>query len=154
MLADEKRGTRENGRDSQARLALDVLHLAFEVQGQLSSLLALEGRDHRLSPSEAVTLLRLAQGPSPVSGVARAAGIRPNGASVLVDRLHSRRLVQRQRDRRDNRVVTVQLTPTGQNIASELTRRVGERLRETFGSLTKAESEQLAKLLRRVGDID
>lgn len=131
---------------------LDVLLLTFRLQGHLSSLVATEGRDYGLNPAEAVSLINLMRGASPVSGVAAAAGIRPNGASVLVERLRSRNLVQRERSRRDNRVVTVELTEAGTQIATKLIERVHDRLRFALAPLLPVERENLVALLSRLTD--
>jgi DNA-binding MarR family transcriptional regulator len=130
--------------------ALDILLLSFRLQGQLSSVLSVLSREFGLGPAEAVSLIWLGRGPVPISGVAKAAGIRPNGASVLVDRLKERKLVRRQRSKRDNRVVTVELTETGKEVADALTERVGDQLRFVFSPLPPNERENLVLLLGRL----
>jgi DNA-binding MarR family transcriptional regulator len=120
------------------------------VQGQLASLVASESRAFNLTPTEALALITLARDSSPVSGIARAVGIRPNGASVLVDRLRERRLVRRQRSRRDNRVVTVDLTDAGRELATTLTAKAADQLRFALSGFTPGEREQLATMLRQL----
>jgi DNA-binding MarR family transcriptional regulator len=136
--------------DTLASTPLDVLLLIFRVQGQLASLVASESRAFNLTPTEALALITLARDSSPVSGIARAVGIRPNGASVLVDRLRERRLVRRQRSRRDNRVVTVDLTDAGRELATTLTAKAADQLRFALSGFTPGEREQLATMLRQL----
>jgi DNA-binding MarR family transcriptional regulator len=129
------------------------MQLSFELQGLLAGVISAESREFSVGPTEAVALMWLRRGSSPISGVARAVGIRPNGASVLVERLRTRRLVKRQRSRRDNRVVTVELTETGHDIARALETRVSDRVQITLLPLSHTEQEELAHRLGRLLDI-
>jgi DNA-binding MarR family transcriptional regulator len=135
---------------AQGSVPLDVLLLIFQVQGRLSSLIATESRVFNLTPTEALALITLGRDSSPVSGIARAVGIRPNGASVLVDRLRERRLVRRQRSRRDNRVVTVDLTDTGRELAETLTSKAADQLRFALSNFAPDDRDQLASMLKRL----
>jgi DNA-binding MarR family transcriptional regulator len=129
---------------------LDTLLLTFQAQGRLSNLLAAESRAFNLTPSEALALITLARDSSPVSGIARAVGIRPNGASVLVDRLKERKLVRRQRSRRDNRVVTVDLTDAGREIADALAKKATDQMEFALTALSSDERERFVGMLRQV----
>ena len=129
---------------------VNTLLLTFQAQGRLSNLLAAESRAFDLTPSEALALITLARDSSPVSGIARAVGIRPNGASVLVDRLKERKLVRRTRSRRDNRVVTVDLTDAGREIAEALTKKAATQMAFALTGLNDAQREQLVGMLRQV----
>jgi DNA-binding MarR family transcriptional regulator len=104
--------------------SMDALLLAFQLQGRLVGLLSAQGCAFELTATEALALVVVGREPTPVSHIARAVGIRPNGASVLVDRLKERRLVRRQRSRRDNRVVRVDVTDAGR--ATVLANRVAD----------------------------
>ena len=130
--------------------ALDVLRRVFEVQGVLSAVIGVESRPFGLTASEAVALTALARESLPVSGIARTVGIRPNGASVLVDRLRERRLVRRQRSRRDNRVVTVELTDEGRQLIAALGDKIGPRLQSMLSALQPDELSELASSLAKL----
>lgn len=134
------------------QLATEFLLLMFHLQGRLSNLLSAESREYDIGPSEAIALVALLDTPTPISGVARAAGIRPNGASVLVDRLLARQLVRRQRSRRDNRVVTVELTDAGRELAVTITNRITDQVRFALGGFSTAERDQFVSLLRRLAN--
>ena len=129
---------------------LDVLLRVFEAQGVLASLVGLESRTFSLTPSEALALIALTRNSLPVSGIARAVGIRPNGASVLVDRLRERRLVRRQRSRRDSRVVTVDLSDEGRELAMALIEKVNARLSRALAPLTQGDVTQLVSSLAKL----
>jgi DNA-binding MarR family transcriptional regulator len=146
--------TRSDTRSPAVPLAsdspLDILLLIFQVQGTLSSLVGMESREFGLTPTEALALITLDRDSSPVSGIARAVGIRPNGASVLVDRLRDRQLVRRQRSRRDNRVVTVDLTDAGREVAAALASKAAGQLRFALMALTAVEQDQLVTMLGKM----
>ena len=130
--------------------AMDLLLQVFEVQGELTSLVGAESRMLGLAPSEALTLIALSRDALPVSGIARAVGIRPNGASVLVDRLRRRRLVRRQRSHRDNRAVTVDLSDEGRELASILIDKVNAHLDCAIAALAPADVKQIVAALGNV----
>ncbi len=136
--------------DASPGRVLDVVRLTFQLQGNISALLASHAREQDLGSSEVIALIALLDGPTPISGVARAAGIRPNGASVLVDRLRTRKLVKRQRSRKDNRVVTVELTDTGRALATSLRSRLGDQLHFLLAPLGVDERDSLVTLMQRV----
>ena len=130
--------------------AIDVLLSIFEAQGRIASLVGVESRTFGLTPSEALALIALTRAVLPVSGIARAVGIRPNGASVLVDRLRERRLVRRQRSRRDNRVVTVELSDEGRDLTAALIEKVNAKLGAALAALSPGEVAQLVSSLARI----
>ncbi|HLB22851.1 MAG TPA: MarR family transcriptional regulator [Dehalococcoidia bacterium] len=135
---------------AEERAPVDLALLLFQAQGEFATLLAGDAKAEDLGPSEVAALLALARGPTPVSGVARIVGIRPNGASVLVDRLHARGLVARERSRSDNRVVRVALTADGEETARRLEAHAEARIESRLSGLTPAEREQLPILLARI----
>ncbi|MBI5284215.1 MAG: winged helix-turn-helix transcriptional regulator, partial [Chloroflexi bacterium] len=114
------------------------------------SLVGAESRTLGLTPSEALALVALSRDSLPVSGIARAVGIRPNGASVLVDRLRERRLVRRQRSRRDNRVVTVDLSDEGRELTAALIKKVDAQLERVLAAFAPADVTQLVAALGKL----
>ena len=129
---------------------LELALLSSRVQGRVAAILEVAGRDLDLTATESIALLWLSRGSSPVSGVAKAVGLRPNGASVLVERLRARRLVRRQRSRRDQRVVTISLTDAGRSQASTLSERLRGRLKFLVSPLSPTEREWLVSMLQRL----
>jgi DNA-binding MarR family transcriptional regulator len=95
------------------------------------------------------SLLRLAQGPLSLSGLAEAVGVDAPYATLIVDSLEERGLVERQPDPGDRRRKLVTLTVTGQ----EAVGRVLSIQREPppgFDGLTPAELDTLEDLIHRV----
>ena len=68
------------------------------------------------------TLALLRQSPQRVSDIAARLGIRLSAATSFVDRLETKRLVERVHDATDRRVVKCQLTPLGRKEADSLWR--------------------------------
>jgi DNA-binding MarR family transcriptional regulator len=130
----------------QVRVAL----LLCEAQGEVAAGMASEGREYALGASEVAAMLALREGTAPISRLARTVGIRPNGASVLVERLHARGLVTRTRSTADNRVVRVDLTIEGHDLAGQLASRVSRRTSEVLAALDASERDQLPILLTRI----
>jgi DNA-binding MarR family transcriptional regulator len=129
---------------------MEVLLLAFQIHGRFAALLAPECRPLGVTPNEAMALMALAREPLPVSGIGRIVGIRPNGASVLVDRLDGRGLVQRTRSRRDNRVVLVALTEAGEALSAILVEKASDQLRAGLAPASEAEQTMLVEILQRL----
>jgi DNA-binding MarR family transcriptional regulator len=144
--ADDEQG---DASTASAR-GMDVLLLAFQIHGRLIALLAPECRPLGVTPNEALALIALAREPLPVSGIGRVVGIRPNGASVLVDRLDARGLVRRTRSPRDNRVVSVALTEAGVALAATLVEKASDQLRSGLASASAAEQQVLIEILQRL----
>jgi DNA-binding MarR family transcriptional regulator len=98
------------------------------------------------------SLLRLSQGPLSLSGLAEAVGVDAPYATLIVDGLEQRGLVERQPDPGDRRRKLVTLTAAGQ----EAVGRVLSIQREPppgFDGLTLAELDTLETLIRRVAAV-
>lgn len=130
--------------------SLAFLLLSFQAQRQAIDTLEAHGRDLNLAAREIIALLWLSLGASPVSGVARAVGLHPNGTSVLIERLRARRLVKRERSRGDRRLAIVSLTATGRSLVAALSAKLEQDSRLLFGSLSASDRAQLISLLQRL----
>jgi DNA-binding MarR family transcriptional regulator len=94
-------------------------------------------------------LLWLAEGPLSLSGLAEAVGVDAPYATLIVDTLEERGLVERRADPADRRRKLVSLTPQGK----EAVARVIKIQREPppgFGALSTAELDTLEELVRRL----
>ena len=130
--------------------SLAFLLLSFQVQRQAVDTLEAHGRDLNLAAREIVALLWLSLGASPVSGVAKAVGLHPNGTSVLIERLRARRLVKRERSRGDRRLAIVSLTNNGHSLAAAMGAKLEQDSRLLLAPLSAAERAQLISLLQRL----
>jgi len=95
------------------------------------------------------SLMWLAEGPMSLSGLAEAVGVDAPYATLIVDSLEERGLVERQPDPADRRRKLVTLTQAG-NEAIEKLLRIEREPPPGFARLTTAELETLEGLLRRI----
>jgi DNA-binding MarR family transcriptional regulator len=130
--------------------SLAFLLLSFQVQRQAVDTLEAHGRDLDLGATEIIALLWLSLGASPVSGVAKAVGLHPNGTSVLIERMRARRLVKRERSRDDRRLAIVSLTTTGHSLAATLSAKLEQDTGLLLAPLSASERAQLISFLQRL----
>ena len=129
---------------------LAFLLLSFQVQRQAVDTLEAHGRDLNLAATEIIALLWLSLGTSPISGVAKAVGLHPNGTSVLIERLRARRLVKRERNQDDRRLAIVSLTATGKSLTAALSAKLEQDTGLLLAPLSASERAQLISLLQRL----
>ncbi len=95
------------------------------------------------------SLLWLAQGPLSLSGLAEAIGVDAPYATLIVDSLELRGLVERQPDPGDRRRKLVTLTAAGQEAVGRVLA-IRQQTPPGFDVLTPAELDTLEGLMRRV----
>jgi DNA-binding MarR family transcriptional regulator len=95
------------------------------------------------------SLMWLAEGPMSLSGLAEAVGVDAPYATLIVDSLEERGLVERQPDPADRRRKLVTLTAAGTKAIEKLVR-IEREPPPGFARLSSAELETLEGLLRRV----
>jgi DNA-binding MarR family transcriptional regulator len=131
-------------------LLFGIIFPLFAIRGHLVELIEQASRDLDIAPTEAVALLHLANQEMTVSEISRATGLQRSGGSVLVDRLHARRLIKRTPDGRDRRVVRVSLTPSGRNIASVLLERLSSQAPNLLRGFGAADRKRVVSGLQRL----
>jgi DNA-binding MarR family transcriptional regulator len=94
-------------------------------------------------------LLWLAEGPLSLSGIAETVGVDAPYATLIVDTLEARGLVQRHTDPADRRRKLVSLTPAGREAVSRVAR-IQRQPPPGFGNLSPAELDTLEELLGRL----
>lgn len=70
----------------------------------------------KLSMSQALTLLLLGQDTMTTSAISRDIGLTSAAMTGIIDKLEEHRLVVRQRNKFDRRVVTIELAPKGRDV--------------------------------------
>lgn len=70
----------------------------------------------KLSVSQILTLLLLEQDDMTTSAISRDIGLSSAAMTGIIDKLEARRLVVRQRNKYDRRVITIELTPKGHDV--------------------------------------
>lgn len=71
--------------------------------------------------------------------------------TMVIDNLERRGLVERRRDQKDRRFVSVHLTPAGRSLISEVFPRHVESILSALGTLSAKEQESLGLLCRKIG---
>lgn len=94
-------------------------------------------------------LLWLAEGPLSLSGIAEAVGVDAPYATLIVDTLEERCLVERRPDPADRRRKLVSLTPEGKEAVARVIR-IQRQPPPGFAILTAAELDMLEELMHRV----
>jgi DNA-binding MarR family transcriptional regulator len=80
----------------------------------------LNARTHGLSLSQAITILLLKEEPMTTSHINRKIGLTSAAMTGILNKLEARRLVFRQHNQVDRRVITVELTNSGREVALDI----------------------------------
>ncbi|MFZ5824354.1 MAG: MarR family winged helix-turn-helix transcriptional regulator [Bacillota bacterium] len=105
-----------------------------------------------LSGSQRIVLRALANnGPYQVSEVANQLGVTLSAATGLVDRLVKAKLVTRERDQEDRRVVWVKITPEGEQAVQAAESRRRAAFKDMVQNLPEEELARLCDILERLG---
>jgi DNA-binding MarR family transcriptional regulator len=94
-------------------------------------------------------LLWLAEGPLSLGGIAEAVGVDAPYATLIVDALEERGLVERRADLADRRRKLVTLTPQGKEAVARVIA-IQRQPPPGFGNLSPAELDTLEELVRRL----
>ena len=106
---------------------------------------------HDLTHAQWVPLYKLAHGEcATMAELARALQFDPASMTRALDRLEAKGLVQRVRSQSDRRVVNLELTPAGHQVASEVPAVLADVLNAHLVGFTEPEWRQLVSLLQRV----
>jgi len=71
--------------------------------------------------------------------------------TLVLDNLEKRSLIQRVRDQEDRRMITIHLTPAGQELIERVFPRMAEAIQAEFAVLSAEEQRQLGDLCRTLG---
>lgn len=132
--------------DACARLVLDVVpaimrDIAAGVRQEL-------GDGRWLTMGQYRVLYLIQDGVGSVSELARCQSVSQPTISRQVDGLVTKRLVTRQPDPADRRVIHLELTEQGSALLEKIGARVSRRVSETLTTLTLPEKERVAEALR------
>lgn len=133
-------------------LPADLAMALFRVSQAVTLMVRDAAGDAGLSPAQANALIflrRVRPGARNITGVAQRLGTTLATASEVVDTLAAKGLVEKARSAADGRVVTLALTPAGQERAGRLEEML-EPLRQILAALDPAEQQVLQRLLARV----
>jgi MarR family transcriptional regulator, 2-MHQ and catechol-resistance regulon repressor len=105
-----------------------------------------------LGPSDfAVLEVLLHKGPQPVNVIGKKVLLTSGSITAAVDRLESRKLLQRRADSKDRRSRIVQLTKAGRDLIERAFQKHAVDMEDTMAVLRPAERIELIRLLKKVG---
>jgi DNA-binding MarR family transcriptional regulator len=119
------------------------------VEGQPTKQRLRDALDLGRGSGRVKSLIWLAEGPLSLSGLAEAVGVDAPYATLIVDNLEERGLVERQSDPADRRRKLVTLTPAGRDAVAEVLR-IQLEPPPGFCRLSAAELDLLEKLVWRI----
>jgi DNA-binding MarR family transcriptional regulator len=119
------------------------------VEGQPTKQRLRDALDLGRGSGRVKSLIWLTEGPLSLSGLAAAIGVDAPYATLIVDSLEERGLVERQPDPADRRRKLVTLTPAGRVAVAEVLR-IQLEPPPGFASLSAAELDMLEKLVWRI----
>ena len=96
--------------------------------------------------------LAAAMNPAPFSDIARALSMDKGQLSRIVKALTERGLMRSAPDRRDQRALSLWVTPAGRDLYRRMVASAKRRNEKTMACLTASEQEELLRLLAKVAD--
>jgi DNA-binding MarR family transcriptional regulator len=114
-----------------------------------------EALDEELAPlditaAQYVILVNLAHGVDSASGLCKGVSYDPGAMTRMIDRLERKGLVRRVRSPEDRRVVNLALTEEGKAVYPKLVASAAAVTNRRLRGFTKAEAQQLERLLQRM----
>ena len=138
--------------DPQTVLALDTFIKFTRAASALENRLFSRGILADLTPSQFGVLEALYHLGPLCQGVLSSKLLKSTGNITLVlDNLEKRSLIRRDRDPQDRRMITISLTPAGQDLIQELFPLQAQAIAEELSVLTPEEQRTLSDLCRKLG---
>lgn len=129
-----------------------VAHLLRRAHQRASARLLEAIDEHRLTPTQVFALCRLYElGRLSQNHLGRLAAMDPATIQGVIQRLHERGYVARDRDPGDRRRIILSLSPAGEALFTALRGAVLRAHDATLASLSAEEREHLVRLLEKIG---
>lgn len=108
--------------------------------------------EHDLTPAQATLLCAVKDEPQRMACLAASLGMTKNALSQLVDRTERRGLVRRASPERDRRVIALDVTPAGKELAEAVYADVTKRLPEVAAGLGADDQRDLERIATAIVD--
>ena len=109
---------------------------------------------YNVSAAQINCLLALHEnGPLPPSQIAKHVMVNSSTVTGIIDRLEKKDLVKRQRISKDRRVITVELTQSGEILAENAPSPIQQKIIDGLDKLSPSEIEEIALTLKRLTDM-
>ena len=111
-------------------------------------------RNYQVSASQLNCLLALFEnGPLPPSQIAKHMMVKSSTVTGVVDRLENKGFVTRERNSPDRRVINIQLTETGKNLAENAPPPIQQKIIDGLKKLSEVEIEQIVDALNSLANM-
>jgi len=111
-------------------------------------------KKYQVSAPQLNCLLSLYEnGPLPPSQIAKHIMVKSSTVTGIVDRLEQKGLVQRYRNSPDRRVITIELTDSGKNLAKNAPPPIQQKIIDGLKKLSKDELDQVILSLTKLTDM-
>ncbi|MHB1594239.1 MAG: MarR family winged helix-turn-helix transcriptional regulator [Streptosporangiaceae bacterium] len=101
-------------------------------------------------PQYRALVVLASQGPQRVLSLAEALAVTPSTATRMCDRLVRKGLVRRRTSRADRREVRLTLTPAGQSLVDQVTRRRREEISRILAKIPRADQETIVEMFDKL----
>jgi len=105
------------------------------------------------APQIACLLALLEGGPIALSQIARKIMVNSSTLTGIIDRLENKGLVARTRTSQDRRVITIELTPAGRDLAENAPPPIQMKIVEGLKQLEEEEREQIIQALSKLAEM-
>ena len=111
-------------------------------------------KNYQVSASQLNCLLALFEnGPLPPSQIAKHMMVKSSTVTGVVDRLEMKGFVTRERNSPDRRVINIQLTETGKNLAENAPPPIQQKIIDGLKKLSEVEIEQIVDALNSLANM-
>lgn len=111
-------------------------------------------KKHQVSSAQLNCVLALyEQGAMSSSQIARSIFVKPSTVTGIIDRLEQKGLVTRVRRSPDRRVITIELTPAGEELARNAPPPIQQKIIDGLRSLTPEEAEKILRGLQTLTEM-
>src|SRR5699024_12802168 len=90
-------------------------------------------------------------GPLTATAISRQMHVSPSTVVGILDRLEDKGLIQRERGRKDRRIVYITATDTGRTLAAETPSPLQKKLAQALKQLTESEQADITAAFEKVG---
>ncbi|MDA8322047.1 MAG: MarR family winged helix-turn-helix transcriptional regulator [Actinomycetota bacterium] len=103
-------------------------------------------------PQYRALVVLASQGPQRVLSLAEALAVTPSTATRMCDRLVRKGLLRRRASRTDRREVRLTLTPAGQSLVDQVTRRRRAEISRILAKIPRADQETIVEMFDKLAD--
>ncbi len=108
------------------------------------------GLEERLTSQHFLVLALLLQNQRTVTEIAAWLAVKPSAVTSILDRMHENRLILRERDKKDRRLVMVRITSQGETVFARFKAKRYKIIERYISCLVDQEKEMLVNIFERM----